>query len=199
MTKNKIIRFVLGESCMVEETTKLTLKSENSKIVELPKAHCQLHISHILLVTVALFLSLTRRVLIWRVPWSCMDVRGSLPRKVKPSFNQLITGSGSPVALHFSRAVPSTASVWLTGPWRMMGGGLSVKTEQRHIYCHSWLWQYCATFSPLFDVVPVSADWIMLASAGLWTLFLQDSQIHLNIRSVYLKTVFIQVHFATAR
>lgn len=63
MTKNKII-FVLGESCMVEETTKLTLKSENSKIVELPKAHCQLHISHILLVTVALFLSLTRRVLI---------------------------------------------------------------------------------------------------------------------------------------
>lgn len=64
MTKNKIIRFVLGESCMVEETTKLTLKSENSKIVELPKAHCQLHISHILLVTVALFLLLTRRVLI---------------------------------------------------------------------------------------------------------------------------------------
>lgn len=72
---------------------------------------------------------LTRRALIWSVPWSWMDVRGSLPRKVKPSLSQLMTGRGSPVALHLSRAVPSTARVWLTGPWRMMGGGRSVKTK----------------------------------------------------------------------
>lgn len=184
---------------MVKETTKLTLKSKDSKVVELPKAHYQVHISHILLVAFALLLLLTRRVLIWRVPWSCMEVRGSLPRKVKPSFNQLITGSGSPVALHFSRAVPSTASVWLMGPWRMMGGGLSVKTEQRHIYWHSRLWQCCATFSPLLDIVPLSTDWHMLASTGLWTLFLQDSQTHLSIWSVYLKAVFVWVNFATVR
>lgn len=48
---------------------------------------------------------------------------------MNPSFNQLITGRGSPVALHFSNAVPSTASVWLAGPCRIMGGGLSVKTK----------------------------------------------------------------------
>lgn len=45
-----------------------------------------------------------------------------------------MTGRGSPVALHFSNAVPSTASVWLAGPCRIMGGGLSVKTKGQRYF-----------------------------------------------------------------
>lgn len=55
--------------------------------------------------------TLTRKGLICKVPWSCIEARGSLARKANPSFNQLIAGIGSPVALHFRKAVPSTASV----------------------------------------------------------------------------------------
>lgn len=116
---------------------------------------------------------LTRRALIWSVPWSCMDVRGSLPRKVNPSFSQLMTGRGSPVALHFSRAVPSTASVWLTGPWRMMGGGLSVRTKQGHTRWHPHLEPAPAAVSPLQTLT----GWLKLA---LQTWFLADPQIRVN-------------------
>lgn len=38
------------------------------------------------------------------------------------------------MALHFSNAVPSTASVWLAGPCRIIGGGLSVKTKGQRYF-----------------------------------------------------------------
>lgn len=55
-------------------------------------------------------------------------MRGSFPSRLTPSFSQLMEGMGSPDAWHFNIATLSTPSVWLDGPWRMMGGGLSVST-----------------------------------------------------------------------
>lgn len=84
------------------------------------------------------FFTLTRKFLIWRLPSSCRDMRGSLPSRFTPSFSQLMVGTGSPDAWHFSRAILSIARVWFAGPCRMIGGGLSVKTDQKwkkdHIY-----------------------------------------------------------------
>lgn len=71
----------------------------------------------------------TLMFLICRLPSSCRDMRGSFPRRLTPSFSQLTEGMGSPDAWHLSRATLSAPSVWLDGPWRMMGGGLSVSTE----------------------------------------------------------------------
>ena len=70
----------------------------------------------------------TLMFLICRLPSSCRDMRGSFPSRLTPSFNQLMEGMGSPEAWHFNSATLSTPSVWLDGPWRMMGGGLSVST-----------------------------------------------------------------------
>lgn len=70
----------------------------------------------------------TLMFLICRLPSSCRDMRGSFPRRLTPSFSQLTEGMGSPDAWHLSRATLSAPSVWLDGPWRMIGGGLSVST-----------------------------------------------------------------------
>lgn len=75
--------------------------------------------------------TLTRMFLIWRLPSSCRDMRGSLPSRLTPSFSQLMVGTGSPDAWHFSRATLSTPRVWLAGPCLMIGGGLSVNTDQK--------------------------------------------------------------------
>lgn len=75
--------------------------------------------------------SFTLMFLICRLPSSCRDMRGSFPKRLTPSFSQLMEGMGSPDAWHFSRATLSTPSVWLDGPWRMMGGGLSVSTAMQ--------------------------------------------------------------------
>lgn len=74
---------------------------------------------------VALF---TLTFFICRLPSSCRDMRASFPRRLSPSFSQLTEGMGSPEAWHLNSATLSTPSVWLDGPWRMMGGGLSVST-----------------------------------------------------------------------
>lgn len=81
--------------------------------------------------------SFTLMFLIWRLPSSCRDIRGSLPSRLTPSFSQLMEGIGSPDAWHFNSATLSTPNVWLEGPWRMMGGGLSVSTAiERQHYGH---------------------------------------------------------------
>ena len=75
--------------------------------------------------------SSTLMFLICRLPSSCRDMRGSFPSRLTPSFSQLMEGMGSPDAWHFKSATLSTASVWLDGPWRIMGGGLSVSTAEK--------------------------------------------------------------------
>lgn len=89
--------------------------------------------------------SFTLMFLICRLPSSCRDMRGSFPSRLTPSFSQLTEGMGSPDAWHFNSATVSTPSVWLDGPWRMMGGGLSVSTagqrqKREHISLklHGW-------------------------------------------------------------
>lgn len=73
-------------------------------------------------------ISATLMFLICRLPSSCSDIRESFPKRLTPSFSQLMEGMGSPDAWHFNSATLSTPSVWLDGPWRIIGGGLSVST-----------------------------------------------------------------------
>lgn len=49
-----------------------------------------------------------------------------------PSFLHRIVGTGLPVATQLSTKVPSTATVWFTGPCRMTGGGRSAITARRN-------------------------------------------------------------------
>lgn len=60
---------------------------------------------------------------------SCL-IRESWVETRTPSFLHRIVGPGLPVATQLSTKVPSTATVWFTGPCRMTGGGRSAITAR---------------------------------------------------------------------
>ncbi len=64
----------------------------------------------------------TCRAVICKVPFSIRLMRSSLPRILWPSRSHWMLGRGLPITWHCNWAVVPGASVWLAGPWRMMGG-----------------------------------------------------------------------------
>lgn len=64
----------------------------------------------------------TCRAVICKVPFSIRLMRSSLPRILCPSRSHWMLGRGLPITWHCNWAVVPGASVWLAGPWRMMGG-----------------------------------------------------------------------------
>lgn len=70
--------------------------------------------------------------LICSTPVSSCLIRESWVETRTPSFLHRIVGTGLPVATQLSTKVPSTATVWFTGPWRMTGGGRSAITARRN-------------------------------------------------------------------
>lgn len=69
---------------------------------------------------------------ICRTPVSSCLIRESWVETRTPSFLHRIVGTGLPVATQLSTKVPSTATVWFTGPCRMTGGGRSAITVGRN-------------------------------------------------------------------
>lgn len=64
----------------------------------------------------------TCRAVICKVPFSIRLMRPSLPRILWPSRSHWMLGRGLPITWHCNWAEVPGTSVWLAGPWRMMGG-----------------------------------------------------------------------------
>lgn len=75
-------------------------------------------------------LSVTWRCVIWKVPFSIRLIRPLFPRILWPSFSHWMLGVGFPMMWQCSWVVVPGASVWLAGPWRMMGGTRSEGAER---------------------------------------------------------------------
>lgn len=59
---------------------------------------------------------------ICKVPFSIKVVRGLFPWSISPSFSHEILTEGPPITRQCSCVVAPRDTVWLAGPWRIIGG-----------------------------------------------------------------------------
>ena len=74
--------------------------------------------------------SLTCTLAMYRVPLAITLSWTSSPCSHCPSFFHWTLGWGFPLTLHGSHTEEPSASVWLAGPWRMMGGSPSREAKR---------------------------------------------------------------------